>query len=147
MFFFVFFCNVPIHQFSAISWREQVNFQWHDDEIHFVLDQHAELNFHSASSLKRQFAGLDMSLHSDTLFWFRANQSLLFLLGVASLAEKQQPSDHTIKLSIRFWYDIFFYKYLTIIRSFKASRGMNTPEIWLYSHFSPFPYQEKEMAI
>jgi hypothetical protein len=31
-----------------------------------------------------------MSLHSDTLFWFRANQSLLFLLNAAFLAEKQQ---------------------------------------------------------
>jgi hypothetical protein len=36
---------------SAIwSWREQVNFQWDDDEVRFVLDQHAELDFHSASS-------------------------------------------------------------------------------------------------
>ena len=26
---------------------------------------------------------VDMSLHSDTLFWFRANQSLLFLLNAA----------------------------------------------------------------
>jgi hypothetical protein len=31
-----------------------------------------------------------MSLHSDTLFWFRANQSLLFLLNAAFLEEKQQ---------------------------------------------------------
>ena len=31
-----------------------------------------------------------MSLHSDTLFWFRTNQSLLFLLNAASLAKKQQ---------------------------------------------------------
>jgi hypothetical protein len=31
-----------------------------------------------------------MSLHLDTLFWFRANQSLLFLLNAACLAEKQQ---------------------------------------------------------
>jgi hypothetical protein len=30
-----------------------------------------------------------MSLHSDTLFWFRANQSLLFLLNAACLVEKQ----------------------------------------------------------
>jgi len=34
--------------FSAISWREQVNFQW-DDEVRFVLDQHSELYFYSAS--------------------------------------------------------------------------------------------------
>jgi hypothetical protein len=33
---------------------------------------------------------VDISLHSDTLFWFRANQSLLFLLNDAFLAEKQQ---------------------------------------------------------
>jgi hypothetical protein len=32
----------------------------------------------------------DMSLHSDTLFWFRANPSLLFLRNAACLAEKQQ---------------------------------------------------------
>jgi hypothetical protein len=31
-----------------------------------------------------------MSLHSDTLFWFLANQSLLFLFNDAFLAEKQQ---------------------------------------------------------
>ena len=50
-------CLMPIQQFSAISWREQVNFQWDDDEVHFVLDQHAELDFYSASSLKQQSAG------------------------------------------------------------------------------------------
>jgi hypothetical protein len=27
--------------FSAISWREEVNFQWDDDEIHFVLEHQA----------------------------------------------------------------------------------------------------------
>ena len=42
--------------FSAISCREQVNFQWDDDEVGFVLDQHAELDFYSASSLKQQSA-------------------------------------------------------------------------------------------
>jgi hypothetical protein len=42
--------------FSAISLQDQVNFQWDDDEVHFVLDQHAELDFYSASSLKQQFA-------------------------------------------------------------------------------------------
>jgi hypothetical protein len=31
-----------------------------------------------------------MSPHSDTLFWFRVNQSLLFLLATAHSAEKQQ---------------------------------------------------------
>ena len=41
---------------SAISWRKQVNFQWNDDEVGFVLDQHAELELYSASSLKQQSA-------------------------------------------------------------------------------------------
>jgi hypothetical protein len=35
---------------------------------------------------------VDMSLHSDTLSWFHANQSLLLLLNVLWLAEKQQIS-------------------------------------------------------
>jgi hypothetical protein len=34
---------------------------------------------------------VDMSLHSDTVSWFRAKESLLFLLNAACLAEKQQP--------------------------------------------------------
>ena len=33
---------------------------------------------------------IDMSPHSDTLSWFRNNQSLLFLLNAVCLAEKQQ---------------------------------------------------------
>jgi hypothetical protein len=32
-----------LFNFSAISWRVQVNFQWDDDEVHFVLNQHTEL--------------------------------------------------------------------------------------------------------
>jgi hypothetical protein len=38
---------------------------------------------------------VNMSLHSDTLFWFRNNRSLLLLLNAARLAEKQQ-TDITI---------------------------------------------------
>ena len=30
-----------LSDFSAISWREQVNFPWDDDEVRFVLDQNA----------------------------------------------------------------------------------------------------------
>jgi hypothetical protein len=44
--------------FAAISWREQVNFQSDGDEIRFVLDQHAEVDFYSASSLEKQSAPL-----------------------------------------------------------------------------------------
>ena len=31
-------CLTSTQKFSAISWREQVNFQSNDDEVHFVLD-------------------------------------------------------------------------------------------------------------
>ena len=50
-------CQFQFSNFSAISQREQVNYQWDDDEVRFVLDQHAELDFYSASSLKQQSAG------------------------------------------------------------------------------------------
>ena len=32
----------------------QVNFQWNDEEVRFVLEQHTELDFYSAGSLKQQ---------------------------------------------------------------------------------------------
>ena len=47
---------VLISVLSVISQREQVNFQWENDEVCFVLDQHAELDVYSASSLKQQSA-------------------------------------------------------------------------------------------
>jgi hypothetical protein len=56
----------PFSGVSAIWWRE-VNYQWDDDDVRFVLDQHT-------------------SLHSDTLFWFRADQSLLFRENVLKLS-------------------------------------------------------------
>ena len=52
----VFVVNANSAIFSAISCREQVNFQWNDDEVGFALDQHAELDFYSASWLKQQSA-------------------------------------------------------------------------------------------
>ena len=44
--------NIKIN--VSLYLREQVNFKWDDDEVHFVLDQHAELDFYSASSLIQQ---------------------------------------------------------------------------------------------
>jgi len=32
---------MPTHHFSALSWREKVNFQSDNDKFRFVLDQHA----------------------------------------------------------------------------------------------------------
>jgi hypothetical protein len=49
-------CLTPTQKFSALSWWEQVNFQWDDDEGHFVLDKQVLLDFYSTSSLKQQSA-------------------------------------------------------------------------------------------
>jgi hypothetical protein len=38
---------------SATSWQEQVTFRWVDDDVHFVLDQNALLDFKSVSPLKQ----------------------------------------------------------------------------------------------
>ena len=83
-------CLTPTQQFSsAISWPDQVNFHRDDGEVRFVLDQHTLLDFYSARSLSQQSADRHVA-HLYTLSRFRANQSLLFLLNAACLAEKQQ---------------------------------------------------------
>jgi hypothetical protein len=41
-----------------------------DDDVHFVLDQHAELDLYSASSLKLQSAGRRVTPLGNTLFRF-----------------------------------------------------------------------------
>jgi len=40
---------MPSQLFSSYIW-------WDDDDVHFVLDQHAKMGFYSASSLKQQSA-------------------------------------------------------------------------------------------
>ena len=56
---------------SAISWREQVNFQWDDDEFRFVLDQHTEVDFLLVLAHWNNSPRIYMSPYSDTLSWFR----------------------------------------------------------------------------
>jgi hypothetical protein len=55
------------HFFSYIMAR-RIFFQQDDDEVRFVLDQHAELDLYSAGLLKQQSAGRHVTSHSDTLF-------------------------------------------------------------------------------
>ena len=43
--------------FFIANSKEQVHFQWDDDEVRFVPDQHAELDFYTAGSLKLQSVG------------------------------------------------------------------------------------------
>ena len=47
---------MQISNFSALSWRRQATSRWDDDDVHFLLDQHAYLDFYCASSLKQQSA-------------------------------------------------------------------------------------------
>ena len=51
---------------------------------------------------------VDMSLHSHTLSWFLANQSLLILLWAVCLAEKQQIPTWVFSL-IRPWLESTIY--------------------------------------
>ena len=82
--FFVDYELTPNEQiFSAMPWREQVTFRWNDDDVRIELDQHAGLEFNSASYLKQQSTDrhgasighiiltpsqqIDMALRLDTL--------------------------------------------------------------------------------
>ena len=47
--------------FQLYHGENKLFFLWDDDELRFVLDQHAELDLYSASWLKQQSA-VDMSL-------------------------------------------------------------------------------------
>jgi len=75
--------------FPAISWREQVNFQWDDDEVRFELVQHTYLDSIVLAHWNNS-PRIDISPYSDTYSWFRADQSSLFLFNAVCLPEKQQ---------------------------------------------------------
>ena len=46
----------PTLQFFRYTIAKLVNFQREDDEVQFVLDQHAQYDFYSASLLQQQSA-------------------------------------------------------------------------------------------
>ena len=75
--------------FSAISWQEQVNFQLDDDEVRFVLDEHAELDLYSASSLEQKSAGICVASFGHIIL-IRVQKSLFLLLDATYLQKKQQ---------------------------------------------------------
>ena len=72
-----------IANFSAISWREQVNLQWDDNEVCFLLDQHAEWDLYRASLLKQQSTDRHVALLRHIILI--PNQQVF-----ACLSEKQQ---------------------------------------------------------
>jgi hypothetical protein len=61
--------------------------------VRFFLDQHAELDFYSASSLKQQSVGRQVApLRHHHILIAITNQSLLFLLNAACLAINDKPT-------------------------------------------------------
>jgi hypothetical protein len=56
-------CLSPTQQFHSYSMARTVNSQWNSDEVRFVLDLQAFLDFYSAISLKQQ----SMDRHAASL--------------------------------------------------------------------------------
>jgi transposase len=50
-------CLMPNEQFFSYVMARTSYIQWNDDDVRCVLDQHTELDFYSASSLKQQSMG------------------------------------------------------------------------------------------
>jgi hypothetical protein len=85
-------CLMPTQQifsYICISWWEQVNFQWNDDEVRFdlVLDQDALLDFDSASLLKQQSANRHVAPLRHIILIPSRPVFVPFLLNAACLAE------------------------------------------------------------
>jgi hypothetical protein len=68
---------------------------------------------------------VDMSLHSGTLFWFWANQSLLVYLNATCLVEKQQ-----ISKSCKLCFTLIQRLHLSVINS-GANTGGGAPPLKL----------------
>ena len=67
----LFNANSAIFSYIMPSWWEQVNFQWDDDDDGFLVLAHWNNS-----------PRIDTLLQSDTLYWFRDNQSLLLTLSL-----------------------------------------------------------------
>jgi hypothetical protein len=61
--------------------RTKLHFQWDDDVVRFVLDQHAELDFYSAYSLKQQSAGRHVARNILGLKIIIISTIVLILIG------------------------------------------------------------------
>jgi hypothetical protein len=54
-------CLQPNERFVSNIMAKQVKFQWTNDEVSFVLEQHPSLNIYGASSLKQQCANIHVA--------------------------------------------------------------------------------------
>jgi len=81
-------CLMPTQQFFSNIVTRFNYFSIDDDEVRFVLDQHAKSwIFIIVLAHWKNIPRIDMLPYSDTLSWFRANQSLLVLLNAACLVK------------------------------------------------------------
>ena len=74
---------------SATLRREHVTFQWDDDDVRFVLDQHAPLDFYIASWLNQQSRGRHVGLLGSIIL-IPSQRFFDLTPNAASLAEKQR---------------------------------------------------------
>ena len=85
-------CLTPSEQlFSHIMARTSYIW-WDDDDVCFVLDQYAHLDFFLVLAHWNNSQWVDRLHHSDKLSWFRVNQSLLILRNAVCLEKKPQIS-------------------------------------------------------
>jgi len=73
-------CLMPNEQYFSYIMARASCIRLDDDNIHFLLDQYAQLDFIVLSQINNSPL-VDMSFHSGTLFWFRAKHSLFLLLS------------------------------------------------------------------
>jgi hypothetical protein len=69
------------------------NFQWNDEKVRFVLDQHAELDFYSASSLKQQSAGRHVAPRGNIILIAFSPWCCMVLSGKQHIPNLQKTTD------------------------------------------------------
>ena len=88
-----------------------------------------------------------MSLHSDTLSWFQANQSLLLLLNVVCLVDKQQipivvfdlfQGELVLKPTIYYTQSKHSDHYTPLMRKFLIYSGKECQSIYYHRFFLKF---------
>ena len=81
--------NADAANFQLYYGENKLIFNKNNDEVRFVLDLHAEVDFYSDSPLKQRSTGRHVAPLGH-IIRIQANQFLLFLLNATCLAEKQQ---------------------------------------------------------
>ena len=76
----------PNEQYFSYTMTRTSYIRWGDNDIRFVLDQHAWFDFYSASSMKRQLIGKYISSLGHIIL---ISSQSVFTPSAARLAEKQ----------------------------------------------------------